>query len=34
VGAYAARLLAGTLARPEPRFSLASKGERQERAVH
>ena len=34
VGAYAARLVLGTLAAPEPRFSLASKGERQERAVH
>jgi glycine/D-amino acid oxidase-like deaminating enzyme len=34
VGAYAARLVTGTLAAPEPRFSLASKGERQERAVH
>ena len=34
VGAYAARLITGTLASPEPRFSLASKGERQERAVH
>jgi glycine/D-amino acid oxidase-like deaminating enzyme len=34
VGAYAARLLAGTLARPEPRFSLTSKGETQGRAVH
>lgn len=34
VGAYAAKLVTGTLAAPEPRFSLASKGERQERAVH
>jgi glycine/D-amino acid oxidase-like deaminating enzyme len=34
VGAYAARLAAGTLAAPEPRFSLATKGERQDRAVH
>ncbi len=34
VGAYAARLVTGTLAAPEPRFSLASKGERQDRAVH
>ena len=34
VGSYAARLLAGTLVAPEPRFSLASKGERQDRAVH
>ena len=34
VGAYAARLLTGGLERPEPRFSLASKGERQDRAVH
>jgi sarcosine oxidase len=33
-GLYAARLLTGTLGTPEPRFSLASKGERQERAVH
>ncbi|HEX6377002.1 MAG TPA: FAD-dependent oxidoreductase [Allosphingosinicella sp.] len=34
VGAYAAALVTGTLAAPEPRFSLASKGERQDRAVH
>jgi len=34
VGTYAARLLTGTLAAPEPRFSLATKGERQDRAVH
>ncbi|HEX2764735.1 MAG TPA: FAD-dependent oxidoreductase [Allosphingosinicella sp.] len=34
VGAYAARLVTGTLAAPEPRFSLATKGERQDRAVH
>jgi glycine/D-amino acid oxidase-like deaminating enzyme len=34
VGSYAARLVTGTLARPETRFSLASKGERQDRAVH
>jgi glycine/D-amino acid oxidase-like deaminating enzyme len=34
VGAYAAKLVAGTLALPEPRFSLATKGERQDRAVH
>ena len=34
VGAYAAKLLAGTLERAEPRFSLATKGERQDRAVH
>jgi sarcosine oxidase len=34
VGAYAAQLLTGTLPRPEPRFSLASKGESQDRAVH
>jgi len=34
VGAYAAKLVTGTLAAPEPRFSLASKGERQARAVH
>jgi sarcosine oxidase len=33
-GLYAARLLTGTLGTPEPRFSLATKGERQERAVH
>jgi len=34
VGKYAAQLLTGALAQPEPRFSLASKGERQDRAVH
>jgi glycine/D-amino acid oxidase-like deaminating enzyme len=34
VGAYAAKLVTDTLAAPEPRFSLASKGERQDRAVH
>ncbi|HEX8573215.1 MAG TPA: FAD-dependent oxidoreductase [Allosphingosinicella sp.] len=34
VGAYAADLLMGSLAAPEPRFSLASKGERQDRSVH
>ena len=34
VGAYAAKLVTGTLAAPEPRFSLASKGERKDRAVH
>jgi monomeric sarcosine oxidase len=34
VGRYAARLLAGTPAALEPRFSLASKGERKNRAVH
>ena len=34
VGHYAARLLAGSLGQVEPRFSLASKGERQNRAVH
>jgi sarcosine oxidase len=34
VGAYAARLVMGTLADPEPRFSLASKGVRQDRSVH
>jgi len=34
VGAYAAKLVTGTLADPEPRFSLATKGERQDRAVH
>lgn len=34
VGKYAAELLAGTLARAEPRFSLASKGEKAARAVH
>jgi sarcosine oxidase len=33
VGRYAARLVTGTLAAPEPRFSLATKGERQDRAV-
>lgn len=34
VGRYAAGLVTGTLAAPEPRFSLASKGKRQDRAVH
>jgi glycine/D-amino acid oxidase-like deaminating enzyme len=34
VGAYAAKLILGTLDSPEPRFSLASKGEQQDRAVH
>jgi monomeric sarcosine oxidase len=34
VGRYAAQRLLGGLAAVEPRFSLASKGERQERAVH
>jgi glycine/D-amino acid oxidase-like deaminating enzyme len=34
VGRYAAQLTAGTLQRPEPRFSLASKAETQARAVH
>jgi glycine/D-amino acid oxidase-like deaminating enzyme len=34
VGAYAAKLVTGTLDAPEARFSLASKGERQDRAVH
>jgi glycine/D-amino acid oxidase-like deaminating enzyme len=34
VGRYAAQLLTGTLQRPEPRFSLATKGEQQGRAVH
>jgi glycine/D-amino acid oxidase-like deaminating enzyme len=34
VGRYAARLLEGTLPAVEPRFSLASKGERQNRSVH
>lgn len=34
VGRYAAALVAGTLAAPEPRFSLATKSERQDRAVH
>jgi glycine/D-amino acid oxidase-like deaminating enzyme len=34
VGDYAAKLLTGKLGRVEPRFSLASKGERQDRAVH
>jgi glycine/D-amino acid oxidase-like deaminating enzyme len=34
VGRYAAALVSATLARPEPRFSLATKGERQNRAVH
>jgi glycine/D-amino acid oxidase-like deaminating enzyme len=34
VGRYAARLATDTLNEPEPRFSLASKGERQARGVH
>jgi glycine/D-amino acid oxidase-like deaminating enzyme len=34
VGLYAARLLLGTLASPEPRFSLATKAERAARSVH
>ncbi|HEY5723889.1 MAG TPA: FAD-dependent oxidoreductase [Allosphingosinicella sp.] len=34
VGRYAARLLEGALDRVEPRFSLATKGEQQNRAVH
>jgi glycine/D-amino acid oxidase-like deaminating enzyme len=34
VGRYAADLVAGRLGRPEPRFSLASKGESQRREVH
>jgi sarcosine oxidase len=34
VGRYAAQLLTGTLSAPEPRFSLASKGETQNRSVH
>jgi sarcosine oxidase len=33
-GRYAARLLIDRTVKPEPRFSLATKGERQERAVH
>ena len=34
VGRYAADLLTGRLAKAEPRFSLASKGEVQHREVH
>lgn len=34
VGTYAARLLLGSLATTEPRFSLATKAEREARAVH
>jgi monomeric sarcosine oxidase len=34
VGTYAASLLTSTLGQPEPRFSLASKGEKQDRSVH
>ena len=34
VGRYAAQAVTGALSRPEPRFSLASKSERQARAVH
>ena len=34
VGRYAANLLLGTLTAPEPRFSLATKAEREARSVH
>jgi sarcosine oxidase len=34
VGRYAAQLLSGQPVAPEPRFSLASKAQRQQRAVH
>lgn len=34
VGRYAAQRLLGTLARPEPRFSLATKAEAENRSVH
>ena len=34
VGRYAAQLVAGTLAKPEPRFGLATKGAVQHREVH
>jgi glycine/D-amino acid oxidase-like deaminating enzyme len=34
VGRYAADLLTGALAKAEPRFSLATKAEKQDRAVH
>lgn len=34
VGTYASSLLMGSLAAPEPRFSLASKSEQENRAVH
>jgi glycine/D-amino acid oxidase-like deaminating enzyme len=34
VGRYAAELLTGKLVQPEPRFSLATKGETQRRDVH
>ncbi len=34
VGRYAAELLTGRLKSPEPRFSLATKAEQQNRAVH
>jgi monomeric sarcosine oxidase len=34
VGRYAAELVTGRLERPEPRFSLASKGDTQQRDVH
>ena len=34
VGRYAAELLTGKLKKPEPRFSLATKAEQQNRAVH
>ena len=34
VGRYAAELVTGRLKTPEPRFSLATKAEEQNRAVH
>ena len=34
VGRYAAELVLGTLSTPEPRFSLATKAEQANRAVH
>jgi hypothetical protein len=34
VGRYAAELLTGKLRKVEPRFSLSTKAERQNRAVH
>jgi sarcosine oxidase len=34
VGRYAARLLTGAIGRPEPRFSLATKSDEQNRSVH
>jgi hypothetical protein len=34
VGRYAADLALGRLRNPEPRFSLATKAEREARAVH